>query len=114
MTAVIPTAPLLIAMASTPAQGVSPLTFLPFVLILGIFYFLILAPMQRRQKRVDAFQAALKAGDKVVTTGGLYGTVAKADEQTVHLQIAANVRVEVARSAIAGYQGQAPVAADGQ
>lgn len=104
----------LIAMAATPAQGVGPLTFLPFVLILAIFYFLILAPMQKRQKRVDAFQSALKAGDKVVTTGGLYGTVAKVDEQSVHLQIATNVRVEVARSAIAGYQGQPPIASDGQ
>jgi preprotein translocase subunit YajC len=55
----------------------------------------------------------LKAGDKVVTTGGLFGSVAKLEEQSVHLQVAPNVRVEVARSAIAGYQGQPPVASDG-
>lgn len=102
------------AMAAPPAQGVSPLLqFIPFVLVLGIFYFLILAPMKKRQKRVEEFQSALKSGDKVVTTGGLYGTVARVDEQSVHLQVAPNVRVEVARSAIAGYQGQAPVVSEG-
>jgi preprotein translocase subunit YajC len=112
--AVIPSGPSLIAMAASPAQGVSPLVqFIPFVLVLAIFYFLILAPMKKRQKRVEEFQSALKAGDKVVTTGGLYGTVARIEEQSVHLQVAPNVRVEVARSAIAGYQGQAPVVSEG-
>jgi preprotein translocase subunit YajC len=97
-----------------PAGGASPLvSFIPFVLVLGIFYFVILMPMKKRQKKVDDFLATLKSGDRVVTTGGLYGTIAKLEEQSVHLQIAPNVRVEVARSAIAGYQGQAPVAADG-
>ena len=102
------------ALAAPPAGGASPLvSFIPFVLVLGIFYFVILMPMKKRQKKVDEFLAALKSGDRVVTTGGLYGTVAKVEEQSVHLQIAPNVRVEVARSAIAGYQGQAPVATDG-
>lgn len=114
MTAVLPSVSPLIAMAAPPAQGVGPLIqFIPFVLVLAIFYFLILAPMKRRQKRVEEFQAGLKTGDKVVTTGGLYGAVARVDEHTVHLQVAANVRVEVARSAIAGYQGQPPVVAEG-
>jgi preprotein translocase subunit YajC len=103
-----------IALAAAPSQGASPLvSFIPFVLVLAIFYFVILLPMKKRQKKVDEFLAALKVGDKVVTTGGLFGTIAKTEEQSVHLQIAPNVRVEVARSAIAGYQGQAPVASDG-
>lgn len=102
------------ALAAPPAGGASPLvSFIPFLLVLGIFYFVILMPMKKRQKKVDEFLASLKSGDKVVTTGGLYGTVAKVEEQSVHLQIAPNVRVEVARSAIAGLQGQAPVASDG-
>ena len=102
------------ALAAPPAGGASPLvSFIPFVLVLGIFYFVILMPMKERQKKVDEILAALKSGDRVVTTGGLYGTVAKLEDQSVHLQIAPNVRVEVARSAIAGYQGQAPVATDG-
>ncbi|MGE0813113.1 MAG: preprotein translocase subunit YajC [Vicinamibacterales bacterium] len=112
---VLPSIPALVALAAPPGQGASPLVqFVPFVLVLGIFYFVILLPMKRRQKKVDEFLAALKVGDRVVTTGGLYGTVARLEEQSVHLQVAANVRVEVARSAIAGLQGQPPVASEGR
>jgi preprotein translocase subunit YajC len=104
----------LVALGAPPSQGSSPLvTFIPFVLVLAIFYFIILLPMKKRQKKVDEFLGALKAGDRVVTSGGLYGTIARMEAESVHLQVAPNVRVEVARSAIAGYQGQAPVASDG-
>ena len=68
--------------------------------------------MKRRQKKVESFLAGLKVGDKVVTTGGLYGSVARLEEQTVQLQIAQNVRVEVSRAAVVGYQGQPPVASE--
>ena len=85
------------------------LGLLPFALILLIFYFLILAPMRKRQKKVQEFQAALKAGDRVITTGGIYGQVIKVAENTVQLQIADKVRIEVARAAVGGYQGQEPV-----
>ena len=95
----------------TPAQGAqSPwLQFIPFVLILGIFYFVILLPVKRRQQKVQAFLAALKISDRVITSGGLYGTITKLNEQSVQLQIANNVRIEVSRAAIVGYQGQEPV-----
>ena len=95
----------------TPAQGAqSPwLQFVPFILILGIFYFVILLPMKRRQQKVQAFLAALKVNDRVITSGGLYGTITKLNEQSVQLQIANNVRIEVSRAAIVGYQGQEPV-----
>ena len=103
-----------VAMAASPSSAVSPLIqFIPFVLVLGIFYFVILLPMKRRQKKVEEFLGALKVGDKVVTTGGLFGSVAKLDTDSVHLQIAPNVRVEVSRTAIVGYQGQPPVTAEG-
>jgi preprotein translocase subunit YajC len=102
-----------LAMAAPPNGGASPLIqFIPFVLVLAIFYFVILLPMKRRQKKVEAFLSGLKVGDKVVTTGGLYGSVARLEEQTVQLQIAQNVRVEVSRAAVVGYQGQPPVASD--
>ncbi len=103
-----------IAMAAAPNSSANPLLqFIPFVLVLAIFYFVILLPMKRRQKKVEAFLDALKVGDKVVTTGGLYGSVARLETETVHLQIAQNVRVEVSRSAVVGYQGQPPVTAEG-
>ena len=98
-------------MAAPPDQAVSPwVQLIPFALVLGIFYFVILLPMKRRQKKVQEFLDALKVGDRVVTTGGIFGSIAKISDQSIQLQIAPNVRVDVSRAAIVGYQGQAPVA----
>lgn len=95
---------------SADGGATSPLIqLLPFVLVLAIFYFIILLPMKRKQKKVQEFLDALKVGDKVVTTSGLYGHIVKLNDRTVQLQIAEKVRVEVARNAIGGYQGQDPV-----
>ncbi len=88
------------------------LQFLPFALILGIFYFLILRPMKSRQKKIQEFQEALKVGDKVVTTSGIYGQITRLNDKSVQVQIADKVRIEVARASVGGYQGQEPVVAD--
>jgi preprotein translocase subunit YajC len=99
----------ILALAS-PGQPVSPLVqLIPFALVLAIFYFVILLPMRNRQKKVQEFLKALKVGDKVVTTGGLFGSIAKLSDDSIQLQIAPNVRVDIARAAIVGYQGQPPV-----
>lgn len=91
-------------------QGSSLLIqFLPFAMILAIFYLMVLMPMRKRQKKVQEFQAALKPGDRVVTTGGIYGQITKVTDQTVQLQVAQNVRIDIAKVAIGGMQGQAPV-----
>ena len=87
---------------------------MPFVLVLAIFYFIILLPMRRRQQKVQAFLAALKVGDRVVTSGGIYGTVTRLDEKVLQLQIADKVRVDIARTAVVGYQGQEPVVTEAQ
>ena len=81
----------------------------PFALMLGIFYLLVLMPMRKRQKKVEEFQSALKVGDRVITTGGIYGQLTRVTEGSVQLQIADKVRIEVARAAVGGYQGQEPV-----
>ena len=102
--------PNLLAMAA-PAQG-SPspwLQFIPFVLVLAIFYFIILLPTKRKQQKVQEFLDSLKVGDKIVTTGGIYGQITRLGEQSVQVQIADKVRVDVSRAAIGGYQGQEPV-----
>ena len=83
---------------------------LPFILIFVIFYFLLIRPQQRRQKQAaqerDTMLKALKAGDKVVTTGGIYGTIVAVREKddTVQLRIAQSVSVEAERGAIARLQ----------
>jgi preprotein translocase subunit YajC len=101
----------LLAMAAPSDQAVSPwVQLVPFALVLAIFYFVILLPMKRRQKKVEEFLSALKVGDRVVTTGGIFGAITKISDQAIQLQIAPNVRIDVSRAAIAGFQGQAPVA----
>jgi len=103
--------PGLVAMAApTPGGPSAWVQLLPFVLVVGIFYFVILLPMKRRQQKVQAFLAALKVGDRVVTSGGLFGTITRLSEQAIQIQIADKVRVEVSRNAVIGYQGQEPVA----
>jgi preprotein translocase subunit YajC len=104
------TVPFVVAMAQ-PAQGQGNILvqLFPFVLMIGIFYLLVLMPMRKRQKKVQEFQAALKVGDRVVTTSGIYGQITRLSDVTVQVQIAEKVRIEVARAAIGGYQGQEPV-----
>jgi len=92
--------------ASQPGGLVS---FLPFAIILGIFYVMILMPMQKRQKKVQEFQGALKVGDKIITTGGIYGQITRVNDKSVQLQVADKVRIDVSKAAIGGYQGQPPV-----
>ena len=102
--------PSLVAMGAPPqGGGAAWLQFVPFLLVLGIFYFVILLPMKKRQQKVQAFLAALKVDDLVITSGGIYGTISKLADDTVQLQIANNVRIQVSRAAIVGYQGQEPV-----
>jgi len=96
------------AMAASP-DGASWVNFVPFVLVVAIFYFIILLPMKRKQQKVQEFLDSLKVGDRVITTGGIYGQITRLGEQSVQLQIADKVRIEVSRAAVGGIQGQAPV-----
>ncbi len=101
-----------VAMAA-PNENVSPwVQFLPFALALGIVYFVLLLPMKRRQKKVQQFLDALKVGDRVVTNGGIHGTIVKIADRTVKLQVADKVNLEISKAAIVGLQGQEPVVAD--
>ena len=99
----------LYAMGATPDGGSPWLQFVPFVLVLAIFYFIILLPMRKKQQKVQEFLANLKVGDRIITTGGLHGRITRLGETSVQVQIADKVRVEVSRAAIGGYQGQEPV-----
>jgi preprotein translocase subunit YajC len=81
------------------------LGMVPMVAIFAIFYFLLVVPMRKRQKAVQTLVENLKKGDRVVTTGGLYGEIAAIDTGVVVLKVADNVKLRVARSAIAGLEG---------
>jgi len=75
--------------------------FAPLVLIFVVFYFLLIRPQQQRQKQAKAMLSALRRGDRVVTAGGIIGTVAKVVSDTeVAIDIAENTRVRVVRSTI--------------
>jgi len=97
------------AMGAPPSSGSAWLQFIPFILVLAIFYFIILLPMKRKQQKVQEFLTGLKVGDRVITTGGIYGQVTRLSDETIQLQIADKIKIDVARAAIGGYQGQPPV-----
>jgi preprotein translocase subunit YajC len=77
--------------------------WLPIVLIFVIMYFLILRPQAKRQKDHQKMLGGLKQGDKIVTAGGIHGTIAgiKEKEQTLVVKIAENVKIELARGSVA-------------
>lgn len=84
-----------------PSQPSPWSAFLPLVFILVIFYFLLILPAQRQRKRQQQMLAALKSGDRVVTSGGILGTIVGIKDNVVTLRVADQVRLEVMRHAIA-------------
>jgi len=78
--------------------------FAPLLIIMVIFYVLLILPAQRRQKKTQQMLNALKNGDKIVTSGGLFGTIVGLEGDSIQLRIADQVKVKVLRSAIAGLQ----------
>ena len=88
----------------TQAPG-SFISFLPLVLILGIFYLIVFLPARRRQKKLQGMIDNLKAGDKVITSGGIYGTIVGFKDDRIQLRIAENVKVELSRNAVTALQG---------
>jgi len=77
---------------------------MPFLLIFGVFYFLIIVPQRRRQKELQAMISALKAGDRIVTTGGIIATVTAVRDKSLLVRSADKSILEIARSAVAGLQ----------
>jgi len=75
---------------------------LPMVLIIGVFYVLLIRPQQKRQRDLQATIAQLKAGDRIVTTGGVIGTITSVKDNSFLIRSAEKSILEIARSAIAG------------
>ncbi len=78
----------------------------PMVLVILIFYFLIIRPQQKERKAHEQLLDSLKSGDKVITSGGLLGTVHSVTEKTVQLKLGDKMKVKILRSAIRGFQGE--------
>jgi preprotein translocase subunit YajC len=84
-----------------PAGQANPLTsLLPLLLIVVVFYFFMIRPQMKRQKELKNYRNALQRGEKVITTGGIYGKITDVKEQTVTVEIAENVRVKVDKNAL--------------
>jgi len=100
------------AMAQLPGATAEPgglgvlFSFLPIVLIFIAFYFLLILPQQKRAKKRRAMLEMLKKGDKVLTTGGILGTVTNLAKESVTLQVAEGVRIKFARSSVEELRGE--------
>jgi preprotein translocase subunit YajC len=94
------------ALGPTPGGGGAPggsfSVFVPLILMFAVFYFLLIRPQQKKQRQQQDMLKSLKVGDRVMTTGGLYGTIVAGGDHIVKLEIADKVRVDVSRTAIAG------------
>ncbi|MDR2739400.1 MAG: preprotein translocase subunit YajC [Treponema sp.] len=76
-------------------------TFIPFILIIGIFYFLIIRPQNKKQKETQRMLGAIKKGDKIVTIGGVHGVIQNVKDSSVVVKVDENTKIEFSRSSIA-------------
>ena len=84
--------------------------FLPLIMIIVVFYFFMIRPQMKRQKETQKFRDALQKGDKVVTTGGIYGRIEEIKDQIIFLDVAPNIKLKVDKSVVLKYMSDAPVA----
>lgn len=104
------------AMGPAPQSGGGAASVLiqlvPIVLVLAIFFFLVIRPQQRERRRREEMLAALKKGDRVVTAGGLIGTIVGVTERKLTLKLGDSIRVECLRSAVTGLESDGKADAD--
>ena len=91
-------------------QGNMLMSVVPFILIIAIFYFFIIRPQNKKQKETEKMINALKKGDKVVTIGGIHGTVSSTKEKSVVVKVDSNTQIEFSRSAISAVVKEKTVA----
>lgn len=91
----------IILMMQPEGQEANPImSFLPLLLIVVVFYFFMIRPQMKRQKETRKFREGLKKGDKVVTTGGIYGKISELKETTIVLEVAKDVQIKVDKNGI--------------
>lgn len=92
---------IILMMQPTEGQDANPLmSFLPLLLIIVVFYFFMIRPQVKRQKETRKFRESLAKGDKVVTTGGIYGKIIEVKESTIILEVAKDVQIKVDKNGI--------------
>ena len=89
-----------IALLQANGGAAAVVNFLPIIAIGLVFYFLVIAPANKQRKKQQEMLSALKKGDRVITNGGIYGTIQGVEPEAIYLKIADNVKVKVARSAV--------------
>jgi preprotein translocase subunit YajC len=90
----------ILLMAPPSGSGSNLYSLLPLLLIVVVFYFFMIRPQMKRQKELVTYRNSLQKGDKVVTTGGIYGRISEVNEQTILLEIDNNVRIKVDKTAV--------------
>jgi preprotein translocase subunit YajC len=91
----------IVLMAPAGGQSSNPLiSFLPLLLIIVVFYFFMIRPQMKRSKELANYRNSLKKGDKVVTTGGIYGRIDEVNDNTILLEVDNNVHIKVDKSAV--------------
>lgn len=95
-----------IVIAQGAPEGGFFIQILPFILIFGVFWFLVIRPQQKQQKKHQDTLKRLKKDDKIITTGGVFGTIEKVDGQIIDLRVARDTKIKVLRAQIQGIQGQ--------
>ena len=98
------------AQAAQDTFGMLNSLLIPTMLIIGIMYFLMIRPQQKRLKEHQAMVAAVRRGDTVVTSGGIIGKVAKVDDQELQVEIAEGVKIKILRSTISEVRGKGEAA----
>ena len=86
--------------------GLALAQFLPIILIFVVFYFLLIGPQRKRQRELQALIANLKAGDRILTTGGIVATITAVRDTTLLIRSAEKSILEISRSAVAGLHGE--------
>ncbi len=91
---------------SQPAgeKGLGLMNFVPLIAMFAVFYFLLIAPARKKQKGQTEMRSSLKAGDKVITNGGIHGTVVGVTDTVIQLRIADQVKIDISKFAIEALQ----------
>jgi preprotein translocase subunit YajC len=92
---------LFVTLMSSPQPGTNPLvSLLPLVLIIVVFYFFMIRPQMKRQKELTNYRNTLKKGDKIITTGGIFGKIAEVEDNAIVIEVEDKVRLRVDKNAV--------------